>query len=135
MTANKTKAETADPLAWLATLDPPARRDDGEMLCALMARVTGAPPTMWGPSMIGFGRRTYRTPAGREGEIFRVGFAPRKPSQVLYGLLGQPGAAEALARLGPHTTGKGCLYIKRLAKVDAAVLEEMVRAAWEDGTR
>lgn len=131
--ANKTQAETTDVAAYLAALEPPARRDDGEALCALFARVTGAPPTMWGPSMIGFGRDRYRTPAGREGEMFRVGFAPRKPSLVLYGLLGAPGAEAALGRLGPHSTGKGCLYVKRLAAVDAGVLEAMVRAGWDAG--
>ena len=131
--ANKTQAEATDVAGYLATLEPEARRADGEALCALMARVTGASPAMWGPSMIGFGRDRYRTPAGREGEMFRVGFAPRKPELVVYNLLGAPGAADALARLGPHKTGKGCLYVKRLAAIDSGVLEGMIRAAWDAG--
>ena len=130
---NKTQAETADVSAYLAALEPASRRADGEALCALYTRVTGAEPVMWGPSMIGFGRDRYQTPAGREGEIFRVGFAPRKPALVLYGLRAGPDAEAALTRLGPHTTGKGCVYIKRLAAVDTGVLEAMVRAAWDAG--
>ncbi|WP_163460317.1 DUF1801 domain-containing protein, partial [Escherichia coli] len=78
----------------------------------------------WGPSIIGFGRYAYRYDSGRTGEMCRIGFSPRKAELVLYVLDGNADQSEVLGRLGRHRTGKGCLYIRRLADVDADVLEE-----------
>jgi hypothetical protein len=110
------------------------RRDDAKTLVALMARVTGEEPVMWGPSIIGFGSYHYRYESGHEGEACRMGFSPRKAELVLYVLNGSPEQAAQLARLGRHKTGKSCLYVKRLADVDMAVLEELLRdqLAWMD---
>jgi hypothetical protein len=102
------------------------RRADGQTLLALMARLTGAPATMWGPSIIGFGRYHYRYDSGHEGDMCMVGFSPRKAELVLYLVPDFTGPDELQARLGKHRSGKSCLYIKRLADVDMAVLEEMV---------
>ena len=127
MAQTKTKPEAASVAGHLAAISDPVRRADGERLAALMTGIAGEPPRMWGPSMIGFGEHHYRYDSGREGTIFRIGFAPRKAEQVLYGLALDP---DQLARLGKHRTGKSCLYIKRLADVDTGVLAAMIRDAW-----
>lgn len=84
---------------------------------------------MWGPTIVGFGSRKYDLAGGRQGDMLVIGFSPRKASLVLY-LNHAPGWDERLARLGKHATGKGCLYINKLADVDVGVLEELVTAAW-----
>ena len=84
---------------------------------------------MWGPSIVGFGQYHYRYESGREGTSLQIGFSPRKPALVLYGLGVdlEPGLME---RLGKYTTGKGCLYIKRLSEIDEKVLEALIARAW-----
>jgi hypothetical protein len=91
-----------------------------------MARVSGEPARMWGPSIVGFGVRHYRYESGREGEICRIGFSPRAQALTLYGLdvAGQP---DAVAALGKVKTGKGCLYVKRITDVDLKKLEALLR--------
>jgi hypothetical protein len=106
-----------------------AKPDDGATLSALMGKVSGQAPRMWGPSIVGFGERQYDLAGGKTGRMCAMGFSPRKPALVLY-LRHADGWDERLARLGKHDTGKGCLYIKKLADVDAGVLEELVAAAW-----
>jgi hypothetical protein len=95
-----------------------------------MQCATGQKPKMWGPSIIGFGSYHYVYDSGREGDICTVGFSPRKPATVLYGLMGFDGAEGVLAKLGKHTTGKGCVYLKKLSDVDAKVLESLVKKAY-----
>jgi hypothetical protein len=122
---NKTQASEASVEAFLARLEPASRRTDAEDLAALMARVSGEPARMWGPSIIGFGVRRYRYESGREGEICQVGFSPRKGAFVLY-VTGQARDNPKVAALGKVTTGKGCIYLKRLADIDLSRLEAMV---------
>ena len=86
---------------------------------------------MWGNSMIGFGRQPYTTADGKEHEWFAVGLAPRKAALTLYGLTVYGSNDDLLERLGTHTTGKGCVYIKRLEDVDPNVLKELVVRAWQ----
>lgn len=124
----KTRATEIQVADFIAAVPDATRRADAEAVCAMMARLTGAPPKMWGPSIIGFGSYAYRYDSGRTGEMCRIGFSPRKAELVLYVLDGNADQSEVLGRLGRHRTGKGCLYIKRLADVDADVLEEIVRA-------
>jgi hypothetical protein len=88
--------------------------------------VAGEKPKMWGPSIIGFGSYHYKYESGREGDMPVIAFSPRKGATVLYGMTGFNDAAALLAKLGKHTTGKGCLYIKKLADVDQHVLETLV---------
>ena len=83
---------------------------------------------MWGPSIVGFGAYHYRYASGREGDTCRIGFSPRAKELVLYIGATDPDVADLLAKLGKHKTGKGCLYLKRLADVDTAVLEAMIGA-------
>jgi hypothetical protein len=127
----KTHANDDDVDAFLAAVPDQRRRDDGLAVKALMERVTGAEATMWGPSMVGFGAQTYTNTAGTN-DWFVVGFSPRAKALTLYGIHDGYGPADPLLDdLGPHTTGKGCLYVKALADVDEVVLERMIRNAWE----
>jgi hypothetical protein len=127
----KTKATDVDAAGFIAGSAKPA---DGAALCALMARVSGEPAKMWGPSIVGFGLRTYELAGGKQGRFLAIGFSPRKSALVLY-MKHAAGWDARLARLGKHSTGKGCLYINKLADVDAGVLEELVRAAWAETSR
>lgn len=129
MAETKTQPTPVDIAAFLEAVEPPQRREDGKTICALMQRITGEEPRMWGPSIIGFGRYRYQYDSGHAGEMCRLGFSPRKAQLVLYVLTGGAGEAEKLARLGKHKTGKSCLYINKLADVDMAVLEELTRDA------
>jgi hypothetical protein len=122
---NKTKVTDVHPRDFIRTVDSDEKRKDSEELVKLMSELTGQPPRMWGPSIIGFGKSRYEYESGRKGEICLTGFSPRKPSLVLY--LG-PGLEDEklMSRLGKYKTGKGCLYIKKLADVDRAVLKQLI---------
>jgi hypothetical protein len=108
----------------------PVRRRDAEMLLELMHRVTAEPARMWGSSIVGFGSYHYEYESGREGDGPAASFSPRKAAMSVYLPDGVGAHAEALAALGPHTTGVGCLYLKDLADVDLALLEGIVRASY-----
>jgi hypothetical protein len=127
----KTKATEVDVDGFIAGSPKPA---DGAVVCDLMRRVTGLEPKMWGPTIVGFGEREYDLAGGKTGRMLAMGFSPRKPSLVFY-IKHATGWDERLARLGKHSTGKGCLYINKLADVDTDVLEEMVAAAWRETPR
>ncbi len=127
MAANKTMPTPADARAYLAAIDNPVRRADCETLAALMERVTGEPPVMWGPGIVGFGSYRYRYASGREGDAPMAGFASRKGDISIYLSCDTEARAALLAKLGHHKMGKGCLYVRTLADVDQAVLEELVR--------
>ncbi|MEQ6900848.1 DUF1801 domain-containing protein [Nocardioides sp. YIM 152588] len=128
----KTKPTDTAIDAVLAAVDNPRRRADAEAVLELMERVTGAEPVVWGSSIIGFGRQPYTTADGKQREWFAVGLAPRKAALTLYGLTYYGSHADLLERLGPHSTGKGCLYVKRLDAVDADVLRELVTLSWAE---
>jgi hypothetical protein len=129
MAENKTKPMATSPADFIAAVEPAAKRADAQALCEMMERLSGWKATMWGPTIIGFGRYRYRYDSGREGENLVVGFSPRKPNLVLYLNPGVEHFPEQLARLGKHTTGASCLYVKRLADIDVAVLEEMIQSS------
>jgi len=123
---NKTQPTSADVEAFLDGVEHPTRQKDARTLCALMARVTGEPPVMWGKDIVGFGRYHYATEAGREGDWMFLGFSPRKAALSLYFMPGYGAYDEILARLGKHKHGKACVYVNKLADVDMGVLEELV---------
>jgi hypothetical protein len=125
MAENKTQPTDADPAAFLDAVTHPARRRDGFTLLRLMREVTAAPPVMWGPTMVGFGRYHYKYASGREGDALAVGFSPRTSALALYGLTCAPGASTLLAQLGAHRLGAACLYVPTLARVDLGVLGEL----------
>lgn len=127
MADNKTKPTEQSVAAFIDTLSDETRRADAMALVKLMQRATGEEPKMWGPSIIGFGSYHYTYESGREGDMPLVGFSPRKAATVLYGAAKSSNSAAALlAKLGKHTTGKGCLNIKKLADVDLKVLETLI---------
>ena len=94
-------------------------------------KASGHEPKMWGPSIVGFGFRTIKSPSGREVDWLEIGFSPRKAALTLYGVTGAARRDEMLAQLGKHKMGGGCLYIKRLSDIDRGVLDKMVSASVE----
>ncbi|GAA3646387.1 hypothetical protein GCM10022224_006460 [Nonomuraea antimicrobica] len=117
----------ADVDEFLAAVPDQRRRDDAERLRAILVAVTGEPAVMWGASIVGFGSYRYTYESGRTGDWPLAGFSPRKQHLVVYLVGGfEERHASVLARLGPHKTGKGCLYLKRLDDVDESVLRELV---------
>ena len=123
---NQTVAGDGDVGEFVEGVADERRRGEARRLVALMAEVTGEPAVMWGRAIVGFGSRHYRYESGREGDIAAVSFSPRTAQTVRYLTGGVDAYQDLLDRLGPHTTGKGCLYIKRVDAVDDAVLREIV---------
>jgi hypothetical protein len=112
----------------------PTRRRDAETLLDLMSRVTGERPLMWGASIIGFGIYHYKYASGREGDAPAAGFSPRKAASTIYLPDGVGAYPDQLARLGEHTTGVGCLYVKDLDTIDLGVLEEILDSSYRTAT-
>lgn len=106
-------------------LDKQTRADCYEIL-NMMKKATKAEPKMWGTSIVGFGNYHYKYESGREGDWFIAGFSPRKQNITLYLMGGLQGHEALLGKLGKHSTGKGCLYIKKLAEVDARTLQQLI---------
>ena len=127
----KTKPTGANVQAFLDAVTNEEQRADAYKVLEIMQRLTGEEPKMWGPTMVGFGEKTYKSPVTtREVDCFKIGFSPRKGTLVLYVLYyGRPEQEKLLKKLGPHKTGKSCLYIKRLSDVDPKVLEKLIKAA------
>ena len=121
----KTKVTAVDPLQFIADVKSEVKRRDSLELVAMMQDVTGEPPKMWGPSIVGFGSYRYTYATGRSGEVCIAGFSPRSGALVVY--LGPGIDNDALmAKLGKHKHGKGCLYINKLDDVDRNVLRKLV---------
>jgi Domain of unknown function (DU1801) len=124
----QTSANDGDVAAFLAGVENVRRREDAQRVAALMAEVTGSEPRMRGTAIVGFGDSEYTNTSGTH-PWFAVGLSPRKAALTLY-VLGAT-ASPMLGRLGPHTTGKGRLYIKDLSTVDEAVLRDIIKQGWE----
>jgi len=129
MADNKTKPTKLSVSAFIEAITDQSRRADARALVKLMQKAAGEKPKMWGPSIIGFGSYHYTYDSGREGDMPVIAISPRKAASVLYGMTGFSGSDALLAKLGKHTKGKGCLYIKKLADVDQKVLETMAAKA------
>ena len=131
----KTRATEGSVAAFIAAVPDARRQEEALVIDALHRRVTGCEPKLWGPSIVGYGRYDYTYDSGREGTWMRAGFSPRKAAMTVYLMgdyVGRQADAEALfARLGKHSLGKSCLYIKKLADVNLDVLEELVRLSWQ----
>lgn len=135
MAEPKTKPTGASVEAFLAGVADEEKRADSRRVLEIMRAATGEEPVMWGPSIVGFGRRPYAYASGRTGEWMVTGFSPRKAALTLYLMSGAERYAELLARLGKHKTGKSCLYVKRLRDVDEGVLAELVQRSVDDMRR
>lgn len=122
----KTKVNDASVEAFLNTITDESKRQDAFTILAMMGEISGAEPKMWGSSIVGFGSYHYKYASGREGDWMQMGFSPRKQNLTIY----IPGSMEShqatLAQLGKHSSGKGCLYIKRLKDVDLTVLRQLI---------
>jgi hypothetical protein len=112
MANNKTKPTKWSVAAFVNAITEQTQRSDAKALIRLMQSATGEKPKMWGPSIIGLGSYHYKYESGREGDNLLIGFSPRKAATVLYVMTGLGDSAALLARLGKHSTGKGCLYTK-----------------------
>jgi hypothetical protein len=131
MAENKTLPTDASVDAFLDAVTPARRRDDARRVAEIMAEVTGETPVLWGTSIVGYGQYHYRYASGRESDWMRVGFSPQKRHTSLY-LMGCDAEQRdaMLARLGPHRSGVGCVYVTRLDAVDEGVLREMIAASY-----
>lgn len=132
----KTKATEISVADFFAAVPDERRREEAAVVDAMHRKVTGLEPKMWGPSIVGYGSYDYKYDSGREGTMCRGGFSPRKAAMTVY-LTGsfvdrQAEVDDLFARLGKHSLGKGCLYIKKLADVDLEVLERLVALSWEE---
>ena len=128
MAENKTQPTEASVADFLDAVEPERKREDAKTVCAMMERLSGHPPKMWGASIVGFGSYHYKYDSGREGDFLMTGFSPRKANLALYVGAGRKQQAPLLERLGKHKTGKSCLYVNKLADIDLGVLEELIAA-------
>lgn len=133
--ANKTEATEVSVAEFIAAVPDERRRSEAGVVDALLRRITGEDPRMWGPTIIGYGSYDYTYDSGHSGTSCRIGFSPRKAQLVVYliPVFEGPDKAEAdrlLARLGPHSLGKSCLYIRRLDKIDRTALEQLLALSW-----
>ena len=126
MSDNKTKPTDANVEDYIASRASEQQRADCRELMALLAGVTREPPRMWGPSIVGYGSYRYAYASGRSGEAPLAGFAIRGRELVIYLVAESPEQKSLLSTLGRHRMGKACLYIKRLADLDAAVLQALI---------
>ena len=126
MAEPKTRPTDADVGAFLDSVADERRRDDARTVCRLMQEVTGEEPVLWGTGIVGFGSVRLRYASGRELDWPVTGFSPRKTATTVYLMDGFEERSDLLARLGPHSTGRSCLHLKRLSDVDLAVLRELV---------
>lgn len=122
----KTKMTDASVEDFLNAIKDGQTRQDCLEIAKTMKQATKSEPKMWGSSIIGFGSRRLKYASGRELDWMVTGFSPRKANITLYVLGGSKKQADLLNRLGKYTTGKGCLYIKKLKDVDTKVLKELV---------
>lgn len=125
----KTKANNASVPAFLAAIPDAQRREDALKVAAMMKALTKAEPKMWGTSIVGYGSQHYKYASGREGEWFRIGFAPRKSALTVYITSSYAQYPELMAKLGKYKTGMSCLHLKRLADVDTTVLKQLLTRA------
>lgn len=126
MAENKTKPTSASVDDFIAKIENPRRRTDALTALRIYKEITGLPPVMWGPSIIGFGTYHYVYDSGREGDAPAAGFSPRKASMTFYVGNNFDGAEELYAKLGKHKKSVACLYINKLDDVDLDVLYEII---------
>lgn len=133
MATAKNKPIGEEITGFLDTIEDAQKRQDCATLIKMMQKITNEPPKLWSSSMIGFGARHYKYASGHEGDTFIVGFSPRKQNLVLYGLAGLTEQLGLVEKLGKHTAGKGCLYIKKLDDVHLPTLQKLIQHAIKHG--
>jgi hypothetical protein len=126
MAEMKTKVNEASVEEFISKIEGEQKRKDSIEIVQIMKEVTKEEPKMWGPAIIGFGSYHYKYESGREGDMPQIGFSPRKQNLTLYIGVGDNSDNPLLRKLGKYTTGKVCLYIRKLADVDRNVLQELI---------
>ena len=130
MAEAKTKLTSQSVESFINRISDPQTRQDCFAIAELMKEATRSEPRMWGSSIVGFGTRHYKYASGREGDWPLIAFSPRKQNLTLYiGMSGFESPAETLEKLGKHSVGKGCLYVKRLSDIDLPTLKKLIRAS------
>ncbi len=127
-----TTQTTASVAVFLNSLTDPVQKKDAKTISTLMKQVTGKSPKMWGESIVGFDSYEYNRSNGDFGEFLALGFSPRKSALSIYIMPGYQDYGDILNKLGPHKTGKSCLYIKRLADIDSKILEKLLKRGYND---
>lgn len=122
----KTKETDNSVIEFIENVENPKKREDAYKLIDIFTETTGYEAKMWGPSIIGFGSYHYKYETGHEGDAPFVGFSPRKAKISLYFAPGEKMREELLKEFGKHTTGKGCVYINKVADIDIAILKELI---------
>jgi hypothetical protein len=135
MAENKTKPSKGSVTAFLNKIKDRQVRDDCFAILDMMQKVSNLEPVMWGSAIIGFGTRHYAYESGREGDTIVIGFSPRKQNITFYLMGGLDPIEDELSKLGKYRTGKGCLYIKSLGDVNAAVLKKIFAKAFKEAQR
>lgn len=134
MAENKTQPTSASVDDFIAQIDNPRRRADALISLKLYEEITGLPPVMWGPSIIGFGSLHYAYESGREGDMPAAAFSPRKAYLTFYVGDKFEGAPQLYAKLGKHKKSVACLYINKLDDVDLDVLREIITRQYSSDT-
>lgn len=125
----KTKQNDNSVIEFIENVESPKKREDAYQLLDIFTGASGYEAKMWGPSIIGFGSYHYKYASGHEGDAPLVGFSPRKAKISLYLSACDPAKESLLQELGKHTTGKSCVYINKLADIDVAVLEKLIKSS------
>ena len=131
MAENKTTPTDQNVEQFLNTIEDERKRRDSFTLMELMKQITGMEPKMWGSSIVGFGSYHYKYESGREGDTILAGFSPRKQNLTIYNMGSFEQHGSLLKKLGKHTMGKGCLYIKRLDDVDLPTLKSLIEESFK----
>jgi hypothetical protein len=127
MAEAKTKPTDVTVTDFINSIADEQRRQDCFAVLELMKKIVKAEPKMWGSSIVGVGSYHYKYASGHEGDTCLVGFASRKDALVLYGCRGDEKSEELLAQLGKYKSGKGCLYIKKIADIDLKILQALIK--------
>lgn len=131
MSALKTRQNDGNVIAFLNNVADPHKKEDSLILLDIMKEATGEEPKMWGPSIIGFGKYHYKYESGREGNWFLTGFSPRKQNMSVYIMPGFEPFHHLTDQLGKHSTGKSCLYFKRLSDINRDILSRLIKESVE----
>ena len=130
MAGLKTKKNDASVTDFIDSVEHEGRREDARIMLAMLEEITGEKASMWGDSLIGFGSYDYTYATGNSGTWFRIGFSPRKRDMTVYLMDGTDQYELELERVGRHKTGKSCLYLPRLDRLDLGALREVLTASW-----
>jgi hypothetical protein len=132
MAEPKTKPTNESVEDYLNRIPDAERRDDCFAVAKMMEEITGEKPKMWGPSIVGFGTYHYKYASGHEGDWPITSFSPRKKDLTLYVMMGYEKYPELMAKLGKHSVGKSCLYIKRLSDIHLPTLKKLIKTGIQD---